>query len=151
MLKHLTDALVGLGGALEVLVGANLLADLLTLCNRVSHMQSGGSRTNLGGKAGGCGKERLAAAASLTSSAETGFWLVLFSSSWVLGSYRRSFLQPTRMMGRPWQKWRTSEIHYIQQLGGSSIAEMDERSNSTFSWTLSRESGESMAKQIKMT
>ncbi len=40
MLKHLTDALVGLGGALEVLVGANLLADLLTLRNSVSHMQS---------------------------------------------------------------------------------------------------------------
>jgi len=31
VLEHLADALVGLGRALEVLVGANLLADLLTL------------------------------------------------------------------------------------------------------------------------
>ena len=38
MLKHVTDALVGLGGAFEVLVGTNLLADLLALCNSVSHM-----------------------------------------------------------------------------------------------------------------
>ena len=30
----------------------------------------------------------------------------------VLRSSRRSFLQPTRIMGRPWQKCRTSEIHY---------------------------------------
>lgn len=29
----------------------------------------------------------------------------------VFWSYRKSFLQPTRMMGRPWQKCRTSEIH----------------------------------------
>jgi hypothetical protein len=38
MLKHVTDALVGLGGTFEVLVGTNLLADLLALCNSVSHM-----------------------------------------------------------------------------------------------------------------
>lgn len=31
VLEHLADTLVGLGRALEVLVGANLLADLLTL------------------------------------------------------------------------------------------------------------------------
>lgn len=31
VLEHLTDTLVGLGGALEVLVGADLLANLLTL------------------------------------------------------------------------------------------------------------------------
>lgn len=31
VLEDLVDALVGLGGALEVLVGTNLLADLLTL------------------------------------------------------------------------------------------------------------------------
>lgn len=47
----------------------------------------------------------------LTSSGETGLWLVLRSSSMILGSRRKSFLQPTRMMGRFWQKWRTSEIH----------------------------------------
>lgn len=34
MLKHLADTLVGLGRALEVLVGTNLLADLLTLFRR---------------------------------------------------------------------------------------------------------------------
>ncbi len=31
VLKHLADTLVGLGRTLEVLVGTNLLADLLTL------------------------------------------------------------------------------------------------------------------------
>ena len=31
MLEHFADALVGLGRALEVLVGTNLLADVLTL------------------------------------------------------------------------------------------------------------------------
>ena len=47
-----------------------------------------------------------------TCSVDTGFCEVLCNSSMVFGSYRRSFLQPTRMMGSPWQKWRTSEIHY---------------------------------------
>jgi hypothetical protein len=39
VLKHLANTLVGLGGALEVLVGTNLLADLLTLVTKlhVSH------------------------------------------------------------------------------------------------------------------
>lgn len=35
VLKHLPDALVGLGRALEVLVCADLLADLLTLCDKL--------------------------------------------------------------------------------------------------------------------
>ena len=39
-----------------------------------------------------------------TSSGVTGFWLVLRSSSTILPSYRKSFLQPTRMIGKPWQK-----------------------------------------------
>ena len=30
----------------------------------------------------------------------------------VFWSYLKSFLQPTRMMGRPEQKCRTSEIHW---------------------------------------
>lgn len=47
----------------------------------------------------------------LTCSGVTGFWEVLCSSSIVFWSKRKSFLQPTRMMGRPWQKCRTSEIH----------------------------------------
>jgi len=46
-----------------------------------------------------------------TCSGVTGFWEVLCSSSIVFWSKRKSFLQPTRMMGRPWQKCRTSEIH----------------------------------------
>ena len=51
----------------------------------------------------------------LTSSGETGLWLVFLSSSMILGSRRRSFLQPTRMMGRFWQKCKTSEIHCRHQ------------------------------------
>jgi hypothetical protein len=47
----------------------------------------------------------------LTCSGVTGFWEVLCSSSIVFWSNRKSFLQPTRMMGRPWQKCSTSEIH----------------------------------------
>jgi len=39
-----------------------------------------------------------------TCSGDTGFWLVLCSSSIVLASKRKSFLQPTRIMGRPEQK-----------------------------------------------
>lgn len=49
----------------------------------------------------------------LTCSGVTGFCEVLCSSSIVFWSKRRSFLHPTRMMGRPWQKCRTSEIHYV--------------------------------------
>jgi hypothetical protein len=41
VLEDLTDALVRLGGALKVLVGANLLANLLTLLTRqqIAYMQ----------------------------------------------------------------------------------------------------------------
>lgn len=73
----------------------------------------------------------------------------------VLGSWRRSFLQPTRMIGRPAQKWRTSEIHYeirkytsTSDIPGNTLPQF---AMHTFSWTLSSESGVSMAKQIKMT
>ena len=41
VLKHLADTLVGLGRALEVLVGTDLLADLLTLLD-VSNCKFGG-------------------------------------------------------------------------------------------------------------
>jgi len=47
----------------------------------------------------------------LTSSGVTGLWLVFLSSSMTLGSRLKSFLQPTRMIGRPAQKCMTSEIH----------------------------------------
>ena len=46
-----------------------------------------------------------------TSSGVTGFWLVFLSSSTTRESRLRSFLQPTRMTGRPAQKCCTSEIH----------------------------------------
>ena len=62
----------------------------------------------------------------------------------VLVSSRRSFLHATRMIGRPWQKWSTSEIHCAGQLGAWI-------GRPTFSWTLSSESGESIAKQMRMT
>ena len=35
MLEHFADALVGFGGALEVLLGADLLADIFGLCSDV--------------------------------------------------------------------------------------------------------------------
>lgn len=46
-----------------------------------------------------------------TSSAVTGLWDVFLNSSIFPGSFLKSFLQATSRMGRPWQKWRTSEIH----------------------------------------
>jgi hypothetical protein len=156
VLEHLTNALVGLGRALEVLVGANLLTNLLTLFKQVSHLRHwymppghADSRRQ--------GSVVLVGAGKLTSSGDTGFWLVLRSSSMVFWSYRRSFLQPTRMMGRPWQKCRTSEIHYHRarrQHWDTDWARPQghiRKSLHTFSWTLSRESGESIAKQIRMT
>jgi hypothetical protein len=62
-------------------------------------------------------------------------------------------LQPTRMMGRPWQKCRTSEIHYPRQPSQhtSCITWCVCGARHTFSWTLSSESGESTAKQMRMT
>lgn len=50
-----------------------------------------------------------------TSSEPTGFWEFLLSSSIVAGSFLKSFLQPTKRIGKPWQKWRTSEIHYKKE------------------------------------
>lgn len=63
VLKDLADTLVGPGRALEVLVGANLLADLLTLLFDGQLMVASPCVMS----------ER-------TSSGETGFWLVLPSS-----------------------------------------------------------------------
>lgn len=95
MLKHLSHTVVRLGRAFQVLLRTDLLADVLGLQVRklVSRFvpQSGDWQH--------------------TCSGVTGFWEVLCSSSMVFWSYRKSFLQPTRMIGRPWQKWRTSEIH----------------------------------------
>lgn len=47
-----------------------------------------------------------------TSSGVTGCWEYLASSSTSLGSWRKSFLQPTSIIGTPGQKCDTSEIHF---------------------------------------
>lgn len=97
-----------------------------------------------------------------TCSGVTGFCDVLCSSSIVFWSYLKSFLQPTRMMGRPEQKCRTSEIHwgrhiqsvFVRRVGVSHMMQWQHGHVSgwfTFSWTLSNESGESTAKQMRMT
>ena len=68
------------------------------------------------------------------------------------GSRLRSFLHPTRMMGRPAQKCMTSEIHWeLGQHTRTAATSARERRRRTFSWTLSSESGESTAKQMRMT
>ena len=57
----------------------------------------------------------------LTSCSVTGFCEV-FASSWIVfWSCRRSFLQPTRMMGRPLQKCMTSETHCDTPLASYSV------------------------------
>jgi hypothetical protein len=89
--EDLTDALASLGRAFDVAGGADALAHLLAL----GLLETAHHRCK-----------------ARTCSGETGFWLVLWSSSMVLASNRRSFLQPTRMMGRPEQKCSTSEIHW---------------------------------------
>jgi hypothetical protein len=94
VLEHLSNALVGLGGALEVLRGANLLADILGLEGLLVWRN-----------------DRLNLVSVRTCSGVTGFCDVLCSSSIVFWSYLKSILQPTRIMGRPEQKCMTSEYH----------------------------------------
>ena len=74
MLEDLTDALVGLGRTLEVLVGTDLLADFLALFVEMRL----GSAEYKGGQWRTC-------------SGVTGFCDVLWSSSMVFWSYLRSF------------------------------------------------------------
>jgi len=102
-LEHFTDALIGSRGTFQIFICPNLFANLLTLKQSV---RNGKLVTRLA---------RLEW--QHTCSGVTGFWDVLCNSSMVRGSWRRSFLQPTRMMGWPWQKWRTSEIHWWRQIG----------------------------------
>lgn len=81
MLEHLTDTLVGLGGALKVLESTNLLANFLTLHFddwSASIMGKSHGRLEIQGRGDG-GSD----GGGLTSSGETGFWLVLRSSSMV--------------------------------------------------------------------
>jgi hypothetical protein len=103
--KDLSDTIIGSGRAFEVPEGTDLLADLLTL--RGSQRNSD---TKLNYQGGGDESSDLNLDRR-TCSGVTGFCEVLCNSSMVLLSKRKSFLQPTRMIGRPWQKWRTSEIH----------------------------------------
>ena len=58
---------------------------------------------------------------SHTSSGVTGLWFVFLSSSITLGSRRRSFLQATRIIGRPGQKCITSEIHCTTTLANRAV------------------------------
>ena len=94
MLEHLSHTLVGLGGALEVLRGADLLADILGLESLLVRGVGSFNPVTI-----------------RTCSGVTGFCDVLCSSSIVFWSYLKSILQPTRMMGRPEQKCMTSENH----------------------------------------
>jgi hypothetical protein len=87
MLEDFANAVAGLGRALDILDGADALPNLLTL------------RDLVGIRVANQVSEKIR-----TCSVVTGFWEVLCSSSIVLGSKRKSFLQPTRMIGRPLQK-----------------------------------------------
>lgn len=87
VLEHLADALVGLGRALEVLVGTDLLADLLTLLHQRSAnvpTHDAAALTSLQSRCPRSGTRRIGG--MLTSSGDTGFWLVFRSSSMVFWS-----------------------------------------------------------------
>ena len=64
MFEHLTDTLVRLCGTLQVFVGTNLLADLLTLLNVLAFASKHGYARYMDDRC-------------LTCSGVTGFWLVL--------------------------------------------------------------------------
>lgn len=91
-LEDLAHTMVGLGRAFQIFVSADLLANFLALCSWISLGIAQGRRLLAFYRV-----ER-------TCSGVTGFCDVLASSSMVFWSCRRSFLQPTRIMGRPWQK-----------------------------------------------
>jgi hypothetical protein len=88
-LKDLADTLAGTSGTFQVLVGTNLLSDLLTLevVNIYSYRDPAKLVSDIH-----------------TWSKVTGLWEVLFNSSIVFWSSRRSTLHPTKMIGSPWQK-----------------------------------------------
>jgi len=103
VLEHLPNTLAGSSRALEVLFSANLLCHSHAL-----HMPSQN-----------CFLVR--AQPSHTSSGVTGLWFVFLNSSITLGSRRRSFLQATKIIGRPGQKCMTSEIHCTTTSAGKVI------------------------------
>ena len=114
--KDFPYAIVHFGGTFEVLYCADFTGDGFSLPRehastpkrhevqgRSSPMHAkqqefGNWGSGGGGKRGGWG---LGAGGLVTSSGLTGRCCVLRSSSIVLGSYRKSFLHPTKMMGRP--------------------------------------------------
>ena len=104
ILEHLPNSFAGSSRALEVLLGTNLLGNSHTL--RASPVQN---------------RILARALSSRTSSGVTGLWFVFLSSSITLGSRRRSFLQATRIIGRPGQKCMTSEIHCITLLAEKAV------------------------------
>lgn len=97
VLKHLSNALIGLGRAFEVLVGANLLPYFLTLfCGEalvsyqftIKYIGPRPSHLGLAPAAAGSNDSLKSRQkwrdSALTSSGVTGFWLVFRSSSMVL-------------------------------------------------------------------
>ena len=92
ILENFANTLARLSRALQIVLSTNLLGNSHALARIISQ---------------GWNK-----VITRTSSGVTGRWLVFLSSSITRGSRRRSFLQPTRMIGRPAQKCITSEIHY---------------------------------------
>ena len=131
LLEHLSNTLTGSSGALEV-SSVNPISNSLTL--RMTRLEPFFPAQ---------------ACLSHTSSTVTGPWFVFLSSSITLGSFRRSFLQPTKNIGMFGQKCVTSYIHYTRKLVERShrLEHWFHASSSTFF----SDSGESMAKQIRMT
>jgi hypothetical protein len=118
VLEDLANTLVGLGRALEVLVGLDLLADLLTLLRRDGLL------------------------ASLPQLLDG----LLVVSEILLASDEddRQALAEVKNLGDPLSQGnKRVSIMTGTVRGGTRLH--------TFSWTLSRESGESIAKQMRIT
>lgn len=92
-LKDFTNTLASSGRTFNILSRMNLLSNSQSLGNGCQDTITLDQRL------------------SLTSSVVTGRCEVFLSSSITRGSRLRSFLHPTRMMGRPAQKCMTSLIH----------------------------------------
>lgn len=139
MLEHLANTLVGLSGTLEVLVGTNLLADFLALIVESAFDSQGDS------------------VRSLIRGRNYLFW-----SNWLLARLVKLFngllivteilLATNKDDGKTLAEVKNLRnplnLRYSQRMWPSFCCKGPMR---TFSWTLSRESGESTAKHIRMT
>lgn len=84
--------------------------------------------------------------------AVTNRWDFLRISSMATGSSRRSFFSPTRMMGTPSQRRVASSIHYSSNVSAKRKSyPNDTQYRRTLCLTLSRESGVSTEKPIRIT